>query len=184
MRDREEQSYSNLRKWIAKRKPVTGVHPLMSPRYSQQQPPVPGNRLKSRATTREPEWFQKARERQRHSGITQPPVSGNRPKSRAKGDSLLENAAEFVDPTGLLSHNDAAEAKEAYNRGEISEAELRLEQFGTVPLLGKAGKLNKLGKMLGRASRRKWAARVRAVQEGVSRVDAASDIYSDNILGR
>ena len=69
-------------------------------------------------------------------------------------DSLLEDIIEFIDPTGISSHDDAKEAYASYvKRKEESGADFMLPTFdefvdaiGAVPMLGKAGKLLKIGK--------------------------------------
>lgn len=69
-------------------------------------------------------------------------------------DSLLEDIFEFIDPTGISSHDDAKEAYASYvKRKKESGADFMLPTFdefvdviGAVPMLGKSGKLLKFGK--------------------------------------
>ena len=63
-----------------------------------------------------------------------------------KDNSSLENLIEFVDPTGVSSHDDAYQA---YNQWQQSNSMLpslgqALDMFGAVPMLGKLGKIKYL----------------------------------------
>jgi hypothetical protein len=63
-----------------------------------------------------------------------------------KDNSSLENLIEFVDPTGISSHDDAYLA---YNQWQQSNSMLpsfsqALDMFGAVPMLGKLGKIKYL----------------------------------------
>lgn len=64
----------------------------------------------------------------------------------AMPDSTIENIVEFLDPTGILSHDDA---RRAYREWKQSKSSLptstqALDMFGAVPALGKLGKLKYL----------------------------------------
>ena len=73
---------------------------------------------------------------------------------KGPSESLLEDIAEFIDPTGIFSHNDAERAYASYvKRKKESGADFMLPTFdefldvlGAVPMLGKFGKLLKFGK--------------------------------------
>ena len=99
--------------------------------------------------------------------VTGPPVSVadpslyNPPKpdyeesiKKGPSESLLEDIAEFIDPTGIFSHNDAERAYASYvKRKKESGADFMLPTFdefvdvlGAVPLAGKVGKILKGGK--------------------------------------
>jgi len=60
-----------------------------------------------------------------------------------ENDTTLENFIEIIDPTGILSHDDAKRAYEEWQKsGEDLPTFLQsLDMFGAVPALGKLGKL-------------------------------------------
>jgi hypothetical protein len=83
----------------------------------------------------------------RHMSST-PTWSGNAgyQKGGETDDSILENIAEILDPTGITSWDDVSRS---YKKTGMSP-ETSLEIFGALPLLGKVGKL---GKFLGKTGK-------------------------------
>jgi hypothetical protein len=63
----------------------------------------------------------------------------------AEDDSSIENFFEMIDPTGILSWDDA---EAAYNNPNLSPSDKTFEYLGAIPLLGTAAKAIKGGKLL------------------------------------
>lgn len=95
-------------------------------------------------------------------------------------DSLSENLLEFVDPSGILSHDDAGKAYSKWGKENsfLPTGEEALDMFGAVPMLGKFSKLKYLveGKGL-----MKSAYKYFPWQKAVNTADGSQDVYSDNL---
>lgn len=70
----------------------------------------------------------------------------NNPNWYKNSDLLDENIAEFFDPTGITSHDDAYRAYKEWNTSgnKLPNSNQALDMFGAVPALGKFGKLKYL----------------------------------------
>ena len=95
-------------------------------------------------------------------------------------DSLSENLSEFVDPSGILSYDDAGKAYSKWGKENsfLPTGEEALDMFGAVPMLGKFSKLKYLveGKGL-----MKSAYKYFPWQKAVNTADGSQDVYSDNL---
>jgi hypothetical protein len=111
---------------------------------------------------------------------------GGRRKIKHKDDgreSVLENSLEFVDPTGVLSYNDAGRAYNDYKAGKIGGGELAMQSAGTLPIIGKIPKA--LSYMYRGSKFMKGAqqySKAKPAVTRVNRVDAGKDIFYDNVM--
>lgn len=126
----------------------------------------------------DPGWY--ARQQQLEKEPSFKPYTGKDPDPRDKGDSLLENIVEFVDPTGISSWDDAYRAYNKEDRGVMDYVDM----FGAVPLLGKASKIARAtGKgfnLAKSASKTASAGMGSAASRLLNLGDTSSDIEEDN----
>tara|TARA_R110001583_G_scaffold528_1_gene4760 strand:- start:532 stop:1020 length:489 start_codon:yes stop_codon:yes gene_type:complete len=107
------------------------------------------------------------------------PKKENTVKTGEKKDSLLENALEFVDPTGILSWDDAGRA---WNKEDKTGWDY-VDMAGVIPFVG--SKASKISKILKGGFDLYKAKKAASATVGASRLlsfgDTASDINEDNI---
>ena len=104
------------------------------------------------------------------------------------GESWYENAAEFFDPTGILSYNDVARAYKDYKRDPSwgSFGNLALEGVGALPVVGAVKKWYGVGKGLGNiynsvaSDLTQMYGRSLPAIKGLNKYDALDDMYDDN----
>lgn len=104
------------------------------------------------------------------------------------GEPWYENAAEYFDPTGLLSYNDTARAYADYKRDPSwgSFGNLALEGVGALPVLGAVkkwyGGLGGLGNMYNSVASdlTQMYGRSMPAVKGLNKYDALDDMYEEN----
>lgn len=115
----------------------------------------------------------------------------------ASGDSLLENAVEFVDPLGVASYDDVYRAYNEYKAGDSGLLNLMVETVGALPVINKIKNLERvmpnwmwssgLARPVGNAYN-KVAGGVENLYgpampaiKAMNKGDAVQDMYSDNL---
>ena len=115
----------------------------------------------------------------------------------ASGDSLLENAVEFVDPLGVASYDDVYRAYNEYRAGDSGLLNLMVETVGAMPVINKIKNLERvmpnwmwssgLARPVGNAYN-KVAGGVENLYgpampaiKAMNKGDAVQDMYSDNL---
>jgi len=106
-----------------------------------------------------------------------------------RDNSLVENIAEIVDPSGVLSWDDAYQARQSWKKSgrTLPTIEEGLDMFGAVPLAGKLASGAKVFNLAKRSSKpakyflaEMWNKGARHIPNTVNRGDAVQDIYQDN----
>ena len=94
-------------------------------------------------------------------------------------DGLLENAVEFMDPSGVSSWDDASSAKDEWSASGnlMPTAGQAMDMFGAVPGLGKLGKLKYLSNA---PDALKAAYKYISWQQILNGIDTVEDIDNDN----
>ena len=97
-------------------------------------------------------------------------------------DSLLENILEFVDPTGITSHDDARRAYESMRQrgAKLPNFNEFVDMLGAVPVIGKLGKGAKATSaaiQIARESPRYLS----VIGKLIDGYDSGQDVYQDNI---
>ena len=97
-------------------------------------------------------------------------------------DSLLENILEFVDPTGITSHDDARRAYESMRQrgAKLPNFNEFVDMLGAVPVIGKLGKGAKATSAAIQIARQspRYISTIKTLIDGY---DSGQDIYQDNI---
>lgn len=117
--------------------------------------------------------------------------------SASGGDSFIENAAEFFDPTGVLSYDDVYRAYNEYKAGDSGLLNLMIETVGALPVIGKIKYLESVMPTLMRSTGlarpvgnayNKVAGGIESLYgptmpaiKAINKGDALQDIYSDNL---
>jgi hypothetical protein len=101
-------------------------------------------------------------------------------------DGIVENIAEFFDPTGVLSHDDAKRAYSSWKSSERSYPNFSelMDMFGVVPALGKFGNIKYLKNAGAIKNSMKYVAPAFGAipwQKIINSVDTIQDIENDNI---
>ena len=104
-------------------------------------------------------------------------IKNENPNRRGPGgkDSLLENVAEYFDPTGVSSWDDAARA---YKKDEWGVDDY-LDMASAIPFFGKAAKYLKGGKAV--INLAKTGSAALGARRLVDATDTAKYIYEDNL---
>jgi hypothetical protein len=117
--------------------------------------------------------------------------------SDSGGDSFIENAAEFFDPTGALSYDDVYRAYNEYKAGDSGLLNLMVETVGALPVIKQIKYLESvmptwmwrtgLARPVGNAYN-KVAGGIESLYgptmpaiKAINQGDALQDIYSDNL---
>lgn len=117
--------------------------------------------------------------------------------SDSGGDSFIENAAEFFDPTGVLSYDDVYRAYNEYKAGDSGLLNLMVETVGALPVLKQIKYLERvmptwmwstgLARPVGNAYN-KVAGGIESLYgptmptiKAINKGDALQDIYTDNL---
>jgi hypothetical protein len=117
--------------------------------------------------------------------------------SASGGDSFIENAAEFFDPTGVLSYDDVYRAYNEYKAGDSGLLNLMVETVGALPVIKQIKYLERvmptwmwstgLARPVGNAYN-KVAGGIESLYgptmpaiKAINKGDALQDIYSDNL---
>jgi len=99
-------------------------------------------------------------------------------------DSLIENVLEFVDPTGITSHDDARRAYESMRQrgAKLPDFNEFVDMLGAVPVLGKLGKAGKATQGLIEVARQspKYMQMLMRLVDGY---DSVQDVHQDNVPG-
>ena len=106
-----------------------------------------------------------------------------------RDNSLIENAAEIFDPTGVLSWDDAYQARQSWKKSgrTLPTIEEGLDMFGAVPLAGKLASGAKVLNLAKKGSKpakyfltELWNKGARHIPNTANRGDGVQDIYQDN----
>tara|TARA_R100000278_G_scaffold113032_2_gene91040 strand:- start:85 stop:555 length:471 start_codon:yes stop_codon:yes gene_type:complete len=97
-------------------------------------------------------------------------------------DSILENILEFVDPTGITSHDDARRAYESMRQrgANLPNFNEFVDMLGALPVIGKVGKGAKATSAAIEVARQS-PKYLSVIEKLIDAYDSGQDIYEDNI---
>ena len=97
-------------------------------------------------------------------------------------DSVFENILEFVDLTGISSHDDARRAYESMRKRGVNLPNFNefVDMLGAVPVIGKVGKAPKLAKGVFEVAKQS-PKYMKVLNKLMGAYDSGQDIYEDNI---